>query len=88
MVRPSRRQQDGFGSEMGGVSLPLLMAVAFVSFFGGTLFTMHAGIDGCASLAGTSTNGGDSGSGTHTLNAKVEELAQKRLLGTYTSAWG
>lgn len=57
------------------------MAVAFVSFFGGTLFTMHAGIDGCISVAGTTAGAG--GGATHLLNAKIEELAQKRLLGRF-----
>jgi hypothetical protein len=77
MARSSNRQyNDSTGGNGGaGVSLPLLMAVAFVSFFGGTLFTMHAGIDGCISDSGT-------GDMSHSLNAKVEELAQKRLLGT------
>jgi hypothetical protein len=70
---------------MGGVSLPLLMAVAFVSFFGGTLFTMHAGIDNCIPSGGLGSWSSEDGSGggVHSLNAKVEQLAQKRVLGTW-----
>ena len=53
----------------------LLFAVAVVSFFAGTVMMAHVNLGSCSSLP--TQHGGES----HQLNAKVEELAQKRLLG-------
>lgn len=43
-----------------------------MSFFAGTLFTLHSGIGRCV------TDG-------RNLNVNVEELAQKRLMGRFSS---
>lgn len=69
----------------------LLVAVAIVSFFAGTVLTAHVHLGSC--LMGNDVNllsnnkDSDGGSGGHhQLNAKVEELAQKRLLGPSASS--
>jgi hypothetical protein len=65
-----------------------MMAVAMVSFFAGTIFTAHLGLSSTlgGSLCDTSSSGGGNEliSQHHRLDAKVEELAQKRLRGKYT----
>jgi hypothetical protein len=53
----------------------LLFAVAVVSFFAGSILMAHVQLGSCGAMS-------HHGSGeSHHLNAKVEELAQKRLLG-------
>ena len=58
----------------------LLFAVALVSFFAGSILMAHVQLGSCGALSHHGS-AGDS----HRLDAKVEELAQKRLLGEYCS---
>jgi len=53
----------------------LMVAVAMVSFFAGTIFTAHMNME-CVHGGGGGGGGGDH----HFMDAKVEELAQKRVL--------
>ena len=65
-------------------SLVLMLAIAMVSFFAGTIFTAHMGLSSAigGSLCDTSSSSGNEiTSQHHRLDAKVEELAQKRLRG-------
>ena len=59
-----------------------MIAVAVVSFFAGTVFTVHMNMECAGSSSGSVVVGGDN---HHFLNAKVEELAQKRVLGMYNT---
>ena len=54
----------------------LIVAVALVSFFAGTIFTVNMNME-CVGSTGTGT-----GIDHYHMNTKIEELAQKRLLGT------
>jgi hypothetical protein len=51
-----------------------MLAVSVVSFYAGTLWTMHAAIDNCDSSSSIINM-------VHKLDANVEQLAQARLLG-------
>ena len=82
----SNRNRDGTSSSsssssssMSESTIVLLIAVAMVSFFAGTIFTVHMNMD-CVGGGGIR----DGGLGEeHHINVKVEELAQKRILGRY-----
>lgn len=65
----SSRRNPG-GSRPSDSTLVLLIAVAMVSFFAGTIFTAHMNMD-CVH--------GDGGSDHHFIDVKVEELAQRRV---------
>lgn len=56
----------------------LIVAVALVSFFAGTIFTVNMNME-CVGGGGTGTG---TGIDYYHMNTKIEELAQKRLLGT------
>jgi hypothetical protein len=87
MSSKSKRNRDGTSSSSSSSSsssisestIVLLIAVAMVSFFAGTIFTVHMNID-CVGGGGIR----DGGLGEHHhINVKVEELAQKRILGMF-----
>jgi hypothetical protein len=68
--------------------LVLLVAVAMVSFFAGTVLTAHIHLGTCVTVNNGSSSSSSSSTSSsnhrhHSLNAQVEELAQKRLLGAY-----
>ena len=77
---PPRTGGGGRSSNDSSSSLLLLIAVAMVSFFAGTVLTAHIHLGSCTSLSSNSSDG-KSNNQHHSLDAKVEELAQKRLLG-------
>ena len=77
----SNRNRDGTSSSSSSMSestIVLLIAVAMVSFFAGTIFTVHMNMD----CVGGGIRDGGLGE-QHHINVKVEELAQKRILGMY-----
>ena len=79
----SNRNRDGTSSSSSSSSMSestivLLIAVAMVSFFAGTIFTVHMNMD----CVGGGIRDGGLGE-QHHINVKVEELAQKRILGMY-----
>jgi hypothetical protein len=78
----SNRNRDGTSSSssssMSESTIVLLIAVAMVSFFAGTVFTVHMNMD----CVGGGIRDGGLGEHHH-INIKVEELAQKRILGMY-----
>jgi len=59
---------------MADSTIVLMIAVAMVGFFAGTVFTVHMNME-C--VGGGIGGGGDH----HFMNAKVEEMAQRRVLG-------
>ena len=84
MSSKSNRNRDGTSSSssssssMSESTIVLLIAVAMVSFFAGTIFTVHMNMD----CVGGGIRDGGLGE-EHHINVKVEELAQKRILGMY-----
>lgn len=82
MSSKSNRNRDGSSSSssssMSESTIVLLIAVAMVSFFAGTIFTVHMNMD----CVGGGIRDGGLGE-QHHINVKVEELAQKRILGMY-----
>jgi hypothetical protein len=76
-MSPRVRNPNGRSNES---SLVLLVAVAMVSFFAGTVLTAHVHLGTCNTDNNSSSNS-ISNNRHHSLNAQVEELAQKRLLG-------
>jgi hypothetical protein len=81
MSSKSNRNRDGTSSSsMSESTIVLLIAVAMVSFFAGTVFTVHMNMD----CVGGGIRDGGLGEHHH-INVKVEELAQKRILGMYLS---
>jgi len=58
-------------------TLALIISVALVSFFAGTIFTAHMNME-CVH--------GDVGSGHHFMDAKVEEMVQRRVSSLLKSA--
>ncbi|KAL3902890.1 MAG: hypothetical protein SGILL_010654, partial [Bacillariaceae sp.] len=63
------------GNSSNEIPLMLLFAVALVSFFAGSILMAHVQLGSCGALS----HHGSAGE-SHRLDAKVEELAQKRLL--------
>ena len=57
----------------------LLVSVGLASFFAGTLYTMHSGIDKCSNKM--SVNSKFLAHEEHRINARVEELTKKRVQG-------
>jgi hypothetical protein len=61
-----------------------MVSISAASFFAGTVFTMHAGIDKCASQTANNIQFPDQFDNHNNNNvASVEQLAQKRLLGEF-----
>lgn len=87
-----RGGRSSSGSSNSESSLVLLLAVAIVSFFAGTVLTAHIHLGSCLVGGGSggdfnNQNGDSSGNNHHQWDAKVEELAQKRLLGAFVRAF-
>lgn len=68
-------KRDRGGTDLSGSTIFLLVAVAMLSFFAGTIFTVHMNLD-CVVHQG-SINGL---SEHHHINDKIEELTQTRIL--------